>query len=82
MPGGSTRSDMRETAGWSAGSSGSSVTLHRKLCSISCAACAAHKAACAVGGATGTLTVDDERRAEFARSILRGRRRSYLIRSV
>jgi hypothetical protein len=68
VPGGSKRSDMCEAAGWSAGSLGSLVTLHRKLCSISCAACAAHKAARADGGANGTLP-DDGSSAEFARSI-------------
>ena len=59
---------MCEAAGWSAGSAGSLVTLHRKLCSISCAACAAHWAARPDGGANGTLP-DDGSRAEFARSI-------------
>ena len=68
MPEGSKRSDMCEAAGWSAGSAGSLVTLHRKLCSISCAACAAHWAARPDGGANGTLP-DDGSRAEFARSI-------------
>ena len=68
MPEGSKRSDMCEAAGWSAGSAGSFVTLHRKLCSISCAACAAHWAARPDGGANGTLP-DDGSRAEFARSI-------------
>ena len=71
MPGGSKRSDMCEAAGWSAGSLGSLVTLHRKLCSISCAACAAHKAARSDGGANGMLP-DDGSRAEFARSITTG----------
>ena len=68
MPEGSKRSDMCEAAGWSAGSAGSFVTLHRKLCSISCAACAAHWAARPDGGANGTLP-DDGSRAELARSI-------------
>ena len=68
MPEGSKRSNMCEAAGWSAGSAGSFVTLHRKLCSISCAACAAHWAARPDGGANGTLP-DDGSRAEFARSI-------------
>ena len=60
---------MCAAAGWSAGSVGSFVTLHRKLCSISCAACAAHWAARPDGGASGTLPDDDGSRAEFARSI-------------
>ena len=56
---------MCEAAGWSAGSLGSLVTLHRKLCSISWAACAAHKAARSDGGANGTLP-DDGSSAEVA----------------